>query len=65
MERLSLLWSPVRERAMAKGFSSNMGDTKYPCVCRRTKLPGWGVHGEKLGQGYRQEISERRSCDRI
>ena len=25
----------VRERALARGFSSNnnMGDTKYPCVC--------------------------------
>ena len=42
MQRISLLWSTVRERAMAKGFSFNMGDTKYPCVCRRTKLPARG-----------------------
>ena len=46
MERLSLLWSSVRETALAEGF--NMGDTKCPCVCRRTKLSGRGVHSEKV-----------------
>ena len=47
-ERIPLLWSTVKETALAKGFCSNMGDTKYPCVCRRTKLPGRGVHSEKV-----------------
>ena len=30
----------------------NMGDTKYPCVCRRTKLPRRGVtqRGQTDGQ---------------
>ena len=31
--RLPLLWSTVGEAALAKGFCSNMGGTKYPCVC--------------------------------
>ena len=35
-ERIPLLWSTVRERALAKGFSFNMGDAKCPCVCRKT-----------------------------
>ena len=48
MERIALLWSSVRETALAKGFSFNMGDTKCPCVCRRTKLSGRGVHSEKV-----------------
>ena len=47
-ERIPLLWSTVGETALAKGFCSNMGDTKYLCVCRRTKLPGRGVHSEKV-----------------
>ena len=37
-------WSTDGETSLAKGFCSNMGDTEYPCVCRRTKLPGRGVH---------------------
>ena len=45
-ERVPLLWSTVRERALAKGFIFNMGDAKCPCVCRRTKLSGRGVHSE-------------------
>ena len=47
-ERIPLLWSTVREIALAKGFCSNLGDTKYPCVCRRTELSGRGVHSEKV-----------------
>ena len=35
-ERIPLLRSTVGETTLAKGFCSNMGDTKYPCVCRRT-----------------------------
>ena len=34
-------------RALAEGFSFNMGDAKCPCVCRRTKLSGRCVHSEK------------------
>ena len=48
MERIPLLWSTVKERAWAKGFSLNTGDTKYPCVSRRVKLPGRGGHSEKI-----------------
>ena len=50
-ERNLLFWSTVRKRALAKSFCSNnsyMGDTKYPCVCRRTKLHGKSVHSEKV-----------------
>ena len=47
-EQIRLLWITVGETALVKGFCSNMGDTKYPCVCRRTKLPGRGVHSEKV-----------------
>ena len=51
------LWSTEGEAEVAKGFCSNMGDTKYACVRRRTKLPG-GVHGEKVTK------LGRRSCNR-
>ena len=39
-ESIPLFWSTVREGALAKGFCSNMGDTKYPCVCKTMKPPG-------------------------
>ena len=42
-----------------KGFCSNVGDTKYPCVCRRTQLLRRDAHGEKRN---RQEMGQ--SCDR-
>jgi len=29
-------------------FCSNMGDTDYQCICRRTKLPGRDLHSEKV-----------------
>ena len=48
-ERIPLLWSTVRERALAKDFSFNMGDAKYLCVSRRTKLPGRSVHNKVRG----------------
>ena len=47
-ERIPLLWSRVRERPLAKGFSFNMGDVKCLCVCRRTKLSGRCVNSEKV-----------------
>ena len=47
-ERIPLLWSRVRERTSAKDCSFNMGDTKCPYVCRRTKLSGKCVHSEKV-----------------
>ena len=47
-KKIILLWSTVRERALVKGFSFDMADMKYSCVCRRTKLPGRGVHSEKV-----------------
>ena len=47
-ERILLLWSTVGETSLAKSFCSNMGDTKYPCLCRRMKLPERGVHRVKV-----------------
>ena len=47
-ERIPLLWSTVGEIALAKGFCSSNGGARYPCVCRRTKLPGRGVHSENV-----------------
>ena len=47
-EQIPLLWSTVKETALAKVFCSNMGDTNCPCVCRKTKLPGRGVHSKKV-----------------
>ena len=52
--RMSLLWSTVGKTALAKGFCSYIGEAKYLCVCRRTKLPRRGVHSEKF-----REISGR------
>ena len=45
-ERIPLLLSSVGETALAKGFCSNMGDTKYLCFCRRTKLFERGVQSD-------------------
>ena len=55
-EQIPLLWSTIGGRVLAKGFCfcSNIGDMKYVCVCRRTKLPGRGVHSEEV-----KEISRR------
>ena len=47
-EIIPLLMSRVRERALAEGFSFNMGDAKCPRVCGRTKLSGRCVHSEKV-----------------
>ena len=46
---------------MSKGFNVNMGDAKYLCVYRRTKLPRRGVSCDKVGELGREE---RGSCDR-
>ena len=46
--RIPLLWNTGGETASPKSFCSNIGDTKYPCVCRRMKLPGRGVDSEKV-----------------
>ena len=46
-ERIPVLWSTVRENALVKGFRVNKRDTKYPCVCRGTKLPRRDVRSEK------------------
>ena len=69
-DEFPLPWSTVGETALAKGFCSNMGgggggggDTMDPCICRRTKLPGRGIHSQKIGR-HRQGMSQRRSCDR-
>ena len=45
---ISLLLNTVRERALAKDHSCNLGDMQCPCVCRRTKLSGRGAHNEKV-----------------
>ena len=47
-EVIPLLWCTGGETAVAKGFCSNVGDTKYLCVYRRTKLPRRRVHSEKV-----------------
>ena len=52
-EIIPLLWRTVRERVLAKGFCFRMGDTKYLCVCQRTKLPGRGAHSEKVREEVR------------
>ena len=35
-------------------FCSKMGHTKYLCICSRTKLPGRGVHSEKIRETGRR-----------
>ena len=57
-ERIPLLWSTVRERVSTNGFCLNMGNTKYPGFCRRTKLSGRGVHGEKARELSRKHMNE-------
>ena len=59
-----MFWSTVGETALAEGFCSNMGDTKYPRVWRRTKVPGRNVHSEIDGHRDRQEMSMGTICVR-
>ena len=59
---ISLLLNTVRERALAKDHSCNLGDMQCTCVCRRTKLPGRGVRYEKLRETGSKP--NQRSCDR-
>ena len=40
-----------------------MGDTQYPRVCRRTKLPGRSVHSEKAGKIGRKLVREKVVAD--
>ena len=42
-----------------EGFHFDTRYRKYPYVCRRTKLPGRGVHSEEV----REISSQRRSCE--
>ena len=61
-EIIPLLWSTsLGKRASPNVLVLiNMGNTKSLCVCRRTKLPGRGVHSEKvreIGKRYvREEV---------
>ena len=57
-ERIPLLWSTVRERVSTNGFCLNMGNTKYPGFCRRTKLSGRGVHSEKARELSKKHMTE-------
>ena len=47
-EIIPLLWRTVRETALAKRLSFNVGDKKYPSVCGRTKLPGRCVQSNEI-----------------
>ena len=47
-ERIPLLWSRARERALAKFLSFKMGVTRYPFVCRRTKRTGRDAQRDKV-----------------
>ena len=58
MENIPLLLSTIKETALAKGFCFNMGDTNYPCVFRRTVLPGREGHSEKVNEIGRRLVRE-------
>ena len=47
-EGISLLWSTIRETALAKGFCSSVGGMKYSCVLKsEAAWNHWkGVHRE-------------------
>ena len=57
-KRIPLLCSTIAKTALAKGFCSNMANTKHPCVCRRAKLPGRGVHNAKVREIGRRWVKE-------
>ena len=62
-EIIPSLWSTVRERALAKGFSFNMGDAKCPCVLQKNEAV-WKECTQLEGLRGRQGMSQRISCDR-
>ena len=59
-EIIPLLWSTyLGKRALPNVLVLiNMGNTKYLCVCRRTKLPGRGVHSEEVREIGRRRVRE-------
>ena len=48
-KQILLLCCMVGDTALAKGFCSNKGNTKYSCICRKTKLP---VHSDVREVGW-------------
>ena len=49
------------DRDLLRATAVNMGDTKYPCVCRIMKLQGRGVHSEnRLSKRQAGDESEKR-----
>ena len=49
---------------LGKAFCSNTGDAKYPCACRRTKLPAHSDKVREIGRRgvrrkKRQEMSQK------
>ena len=62
-ERTALLLGTAEETALAKGFYSNMGDTKYPRICRRTNPPRRGVHSEKFREIDRRWVTDEATTD--
>ena len=59
-EIIPLLWSTyLGKRALPNVLVLiNMGNTKYLCVCRRTKLPGRGVLSEEVREIGRRRVRE-------
>ena len=55
-ERIPLLWSTIRETALAKGFCSNMGGMKYSCVLKNEAA--WN-HWKGVHSGNVREIGRR------
>ena len=47
-EANSTLRSTIGETVLVKGFCFKLGNTKNPYICRRAKLPGRGVHSERI-----------------
>ena len=62
-EGIPQLWSTVKERTLAEGFSLKWG-YEAPCVCRRRKLSGIGAHCEKVREREAGDGSEGKRCDR-
>ena len=56
-EKIYFLWNTVNEH-WPKGFSSKIGNVEYLYFCRRTKLPGRGIHSEKVRETGRRRVRE-------
>ena len=60
---IQLLWSSVRVKALTKDVFDLTWGIPSIRVCKRMKLPGMGVHSEKVRPATNKELTEKVAHD--